>query len=67
MDNNRIKIRWDLQIQTDRQVPANQLDFVVVDKDQKIAVLIDVAIPNDSFRKEYEKQEKYQDLKGMWK
>ncbi|KAM6449746.1 uncharacterized protein PHA67_017094 [Liasis olivaceus] len=67
MENNRAKILWDFQIQTDRPI------IMVVDKDQKTAVVIDVAVPSDSNirKKEYEKLEKYQGLKEelerMWK
>ena len=64
VENNRAKLLWDFQIQTDRKVLANQPDIVVVDK-QKEAVVIDVAVPSDSNIKknEYEKLEKYQGLK----
>ena len=65
MENNRAKILWDFQIQTDRQLLASQPDIMVVDKDQKTAVMIDVALPSDSNirKKECEKLEKYQGLK----
>ncbi|XP_015256200.1 PREDICTED: programmed cell death 1 ligand 1-like [Cyprinodon variegatus] len=52
---------------------ANQPDIVLIDKQQKKAVVIDVAIPSDSNikKKEHEKLEKYQGLKEepekMWK
>ncbi|GAA6104550.1 uncharacterized protein LOC106513546 [Tachysurus ichikawai] len=47
------------------QLLANQPDIVVVDKEQKTAVVIDMAIPADSniMKKEHEKIEKYQGLK----
>ncbi|XP_015682737.1 N-terminal EF-hand calcium-binding protein 3-like, partial [Protobothrops mucrosquamatus] len=56
----------------DRQVLANQPDIVEIDKDQKTAVMIDVAMPRDSnIGNKYEKLEKYQGLKEgpdrMWK
>ena len=56
----------------DRQVLANKPAIAVVDKHQKTAVVIDVAVPSDSsIRKEYEKLEKYQgleeELERMWK
>lgn len=56
----------------DRQVPANQPDIIIVEKDQKILVVMNVEVPNDSNnRKEYEKLKKYQglkeELKRMWK
>jgi len=56
---------WDFQIQTDKQVMANQSIIVVVDKQQKKAAGIDVAIPSDSNikKKERKKLEKYQGLK----
>ena len=45
---------------TDKMVMANQPDIVVVDKHQRTAVVIDVAIPRDSNirKKEQEKMEK---------
>ena len=62
---NRSKFLWDSQIQTDRKVLANQPDIVVVDKQKKEAMVIDVAVPRDSnIKKEYEKLEKYQGSKG---
>lgn len=50
---------WDFQIQTDKMVMANQPNIVVVDKQQKTAVVVDVAIPSDSNikKKEHEKLE----------
>lgn len=72
MENNRAKILWDFQIQTDKMVMANQPDIVVMDKQQKTVVVVDVAIPSDSNirKKEQEKLEKYQGLKEelekMW-
>ncbi|KAK7895269.1 hypothetical protein WMY93_020594 [Mugilogobius chulae] len=73
VENDRAKILWDFQIQTDRMV-MNQPDIVVVvDKEQRRAVVVDVAIPSDGNirRKEHEKLEKYQglreELEKAWK
>lgn len=46
---------------TDEQVMANQLDTLVVDKQRKTAIVIDVAIQSDSNirMKEHMKLEKY--------
>ena len=72
VENDQAKILWDFQIQTDKLVMANQPDIVLIDKQQKKAVVIDVAIPSDSNirKKEHEKLEKYQGLKKelekMW-
>ena len=72
VENDRVKILWDFQIQIDKQVMANQLDIMVADKLQKKAVVVDVAISSDSNikKKEHEKFEEYQGLKEevekMW-
>ncbi|XP_068178439.1 transmembrane protein 132C [Antennarius striatus] len=52
----------DSSFQTDKQLLANKPDIVVVDKEQKRVVGIDVAIPADANirKKEHEKIEKYQ-------
>ena len=65
VENNRTKLLWDFPIQTDRKVLANQQDIVVIDKQKKESVVIDIAVPSDSNikQKEYEKLEKYQELK----
>ncbi|KAJ0057310.1 hypothetical protein NL108_002264 [Boleophthalmus pectinirostris] len=65
VENDRAKILWDFQIQTDRMVMVNQPDIVVVDKKQSRAVVVDIAIPSDGNirKKEHEKLEKYQGLK----
>lgn len=55
------KILWNLQIQADKQAMANQADIVMVDKK---AVVMDVAVPKDITKKEHEKLEKYQVLRG---
>ncbi|XP_068190807.1 uncharacterized protein [Antennarius striatus] len=73
VENGKAKILWDFSFQTDKQLLANKPDIVVMDKEQKRAVVIDVAIPADANirKKEHEKIEKYQGLKEqleqMWK
>ena len=48
VENDWARILWDLQIQTDKLVLANQPDIMLIEKEQRKAVLIDVAIPCDS-------------------
>ena len=57
VENEPGKILWDFQIQTDRKVMANQPDIMVVDKEQRKAVVVDVAVPSDGNirRKKHEK------------
>ena len=65
VENDRTKILWDFQIQTNKQLMTNQLDNVVVDKLQNKAIVTDVAIPSDSNieNKKHKKLEKYLGLK----
>ena len=48
VESNRAKILCELRFQTEKLLLVNQLDIVVVDREQKRAVGIDVAIPADS-------------------
>ena len=72
IENKCVKILSDFQIQTDKLVMANQPDTVVVDKHQRTAVVVDVAILRDGNirKKEHEKLKKYEGLKAelekMW-
>ena len=45
VENDRAKTLQDFQIQTDKQVMANQPDIVVVDKLQRKAVVTDPSYP----------------------
>lgn len=42
-ENNRAKVLWDFMFQTDRQLLASQPDTVLVEGEQKTAVVIHVA------------------------
>ena len=65
IENDKVKILWDMFIQTDRLIGARRPDIVVVDKTRKEATIIDISIPADRniMDKEKEKIMKYQDLK----
>ena len=72
LENDDVKLLWDFNIRTDRVIEARRPDIVLIDKKNKEAFVVDVAIPGD-FRvkdKELEKVEKYQDLvievQRMW-
>ena len=56
---------WDFNVQCDHIIEATRPDIVIVEKDEKVCKIIDIAIPGDSrlVEKEREKVEKYQDLK----
>lgn len=64
VENKQDKTLWDLKMRTDRRLLANLSDTMLVDKEQKTAVAIDVAIRADSEirQKEQKKTDKYQQL-----
>ena len=64
VENEEVKILWDVMIQCDREIKARKPDIVVVNKNETCAI-IDIAIPGDIrvSEKEMEKTERYQDLK----
>ena len=47
LENENSKILWDFSIQTDKEIQANRLDIVFVDKREQTVLFIDVIIPND--------------------
>ena len=64
-ENVNHKLIWDMNIQSDNVVVKKRPDIVIVNKMEKTAIIIDVAIPGDKIitDKEKEKIEKYQNLK----
>ena len=65
VENDKVKILWDMKIQTDKVLEHSRPDIVVLEKDQRICKIIDVACPFDTriIEKEREKVDRYQDLK----
>ena len=55
---------WDFTIQTDKEITAIRPDIVFMNKKDKTALLIDIAVPRDDniVDKRIEKVEKYQNL-----
>ena len=73
MENERIRILWDVCIQCDHVIEVRRPDIVIISKEEgKNCFIVDIAIPGNSRldEKEGEKIEKYQDLKRkimrMW-
>ena len=54
VENDKCKILWDFTIQTDHYITARRPDIVVVNKNDKTCLLIDVACPGDKRVKEKE-------------
>ena len=72
VENEELKILWDVMIQGDREINARKPDIVVVSKNERSCAIIDIAIPGDIrvSEKEKEKIERCQELKReikrMW-
>ena len=72
VDNEEVKILWDVMIRCDREIKTRKPDIVVVNKNERSCAIIDIAIPGDMrvSEKEKEKIERYQELKKeikrMW-
>ena len=65
VENEEVKILWDVMIQCDREIKARKPDIVVVTKNERSWARIDIAIPGDIrvSEKEKEKIERYRELK----
>ena len=65
------KFLWDMTIQCDHVIEVRRPDIVVVEKENKKAIIVDIASPWDHrvYEREGKKIEKYQDLKSErnWK
>ena len=72
VEDDDVKLLWDMNIQCDNVIEARRPDLVLVDKKKKSCVIIDIAVPGDCRirEKEMEKIEKYQnpkiELKRLW-
>ena len=69
VEDDDVKLIWDINIQCDNVNDVRRHDLILVDKKAKTYVIIDVAIPGDCRirEKEIEKIEKYQNLKRQLK
>ena len=73
VENEEIKVLWDINIQCDNLIEARRLDLIVIDKKEQKGIIIDIAVTTDVRveAKENEKVEKCQDLKRkirrLWK
>ena len=73
LESSDVKIFWDFPIQTDKKLPHNKPDIVVVETTSRTCHIIDVTCPGDCRirLKEEEKVNKYRDLafevKTLWK
>ena len=64
VENDELRITWDMTIYTDKKLKHNRPDITVMQRNTKEWILIDIAVPADQnvWKTEQEKEEKYQDL-----
>ena len=64
MENDEVKVLWDFNVESDHVIVHRRPDIVVLEKKEKNALLIDIAIPGNVrvAEKEEEKLMKYQCL-----
>ena len=73
VENEEIKVLWDINVQCDNVIEARRPDIIVIDKKERKGIIIDIGVPADVRvgEKEREKVEKHQDLKReigrLWK
>ena len=72
LENSHHNLLWDFNIQCDHKIEHRRPDLIIVDKEEKTACIIDIAVSGDNRvgTKKLEKILKYQDLKmkilRMW-
>ena len=47
VENEEIKVLWDINIQCDNLIKARRPDLVVIDKKEQKGIIIDIAVPAD--------------------
>ena len=64
LENGNVTLYWDRSIITDRTIVANKPDIVVIDRLERRAMIVDIAVPHDEnlVKAERDKKSKYLDL-----
>ena len=66
VENEKVKVLWDINAQCGNGIEARRPDVILIDKKERKGIIIDIAVSADVRvgEKEREKLEKYQNLKG---
>ena len=66
VENEDVKVLWDINVQYDNVIEARRPDIILIDKKERKGIIINTAVPADVRvgEKEREKVEKHQYLKG---
>ena len=65
VENEEVKLLWDINVQCDNVIEARKPDIILTDKKERKYIIIDIAVPADVRvgGKESKKMEKYHGLK----
>ena len=66
VENEEIKVLWDINIQCDNLIEARQPDLTVIDKKEQKVIIIGIAVPAD-VRVEEKEKEKVKKVLGFEK
>ena len=47
VENEEIKVLWDINVQCDNVIEARRLDIIVIDKKERKGIIIDITVPAD--------------------
>ena len=47
MENEEVKMLWDINVQCDNVIEARRPDIILIDKKEQKGIIIDIAVPAD--------------------
>ena len=47
VENEEVKVLWDTNVQCDNMIEARRPDIIVIDKEERKGIIIDIAVPAD--------------------
>ena len=47
VENEEVKVLWDINFQSDNVIEARKSDIIVIDKKERKGIIIDIALPAD--------------------
>ena len=56
VENEEIKVLWDINVQCDNLIKARRPELIIIDKKEQKGIIIDIAVPTDVIVKEKQKE-----------
>ena len=47
VENEEVKVLWDINFQSNNMIEARKSDIIVIDKKERKGIIIDIALPAD--------------------